>query len=74
MRTLLGTLAAVVRAAAQQSHQGAVANARRAATEASTQRIEREEVALFLQQRAEQGSPTQGRRDPGSAPAIVVAR
>jgi hypothetical protein len=64
MRTLFKPMAAVVTVVAQQSQAAALANARRGATEASARRLERDEVAQFLQALA-----TRGR-----APAIVVAR
>jgi len=48
MRTLLDPLAAVVAAVGRSSQATALANARRAATEASARRVEREELAAFL--------------------------
>ena len=64
MRTLLLPLATVVTAVARQSQATALANARVAATEASVRRLQRDEVAQFLQALATRGS----------APAIVVVR
>jgi hypothetical protein len=64
MRTLFRPMAAVVTVVAQQSQAVAVANARLAAIEASARRLQRDEVAQFLQALATRGS----------APAIVVAR
>ena len=63
MRTLFRPMAVVVTVVAQQSQATAVANARRAATEASAHRVERDEVTQFLRALATQAS----------APAIVVA-
>ena len=48
MRTLLDRLAALVAVVAQQSQATAIANARSAATEAWTRRLEREEVEAYL--------------------------
>jgi len=48
MRTLLDPLTAVVAAVGRSSQATAVANARRAATEASARRVEREELKDFL--------------------------
>ena len=64
MRLLPEPMASVVDAVAKHSQQRSVANARRAATEASARRLERDELAQFLQAVATRGS----------APAIVVAR